>query len=199
MQKPVQGLLSQPNCAQGVMLWDSHALRSLLDTLPYPKVLGNIITKIYCFNSSGMAVTKSCWMELLLDSLCPVWFPQEAYVVEMPQLGLCQMLPLRRRELEETVSPIIWAAGIASHYPFRRWKANFWTWWDDAGRKSAWGNYPAMSQQTKHNSSLFNLLAVRKQEGEGNSGDVTVASIPPSCHLTLNDSVRVAADFCWLM
>lgn len=82
------------------MLWVSHVLLSLLDAPPYPKVLGNIDTKIDCFSSSGMAVTMSHWLELLLGSFCPIWFPQEAYAVDMPQPGLCLKAPIGMKEIE---------------------------------------------------------------------------------------------------
>lgn len=117
----------------------------------------------------------------------------------MPQLGLRISAPIEMEGTGETMSSGIWAARIASLCPFCGWKVNFWTWWDDAGKKRA--IIHQLSQQTKQNISLFNLFASLKNEAwwGGNSGDGRDASNPLSCHLELNGLARMVADFHCLM
>jgi len=71
-------------------------------------------------------------------------------------------LLLRGRKLGETMSPVMWAARTASPRPFCGRQVNFWTWGDDADRKSIWGDYPPTmpADKAKH----FSVPSVRLKE-----------------------------------
>lgn len=182
-----------------VMLHVSHVLLSLLGAPPYLKVTNVIYTKTCCFHSLGIVVRKSPWLKPFLSSLRPIWFHQEAYTVDLPQLGLNHQL--RWRQLGETMSLVIWAARITLYCPFLRWKVNFWT-CEMGLAKKVFGTTPhQVFQQTKQNVLCSTCLPQGRTKPivEGTQEMAWLASNTPSCLCAVNGSVRMAADFCCLM